>query len=415
MHLSSATNKIVSQATESGATTANGVPAQGIAPAIVPSSQRDTDLLTRDDVIDMIVRARWWSPELTYKPEPLSTLFLHNETQESGWLRAVLFPTGASEQSNEEFTETLMLSYLLTLAEGKGMTAAAVKALGMTTESAFAMRKKTIESFAYFPVDAVLLNQRGCVTREEKVAFLSTYPSGCFRNNRVFSGQDRLVMAFLDAALHTQRCRHVKHIRALFNCSASSINSNHSNLVRSLFAGFKPAPPQPLGWKEVIDSRSGNRLWYNFQTHAVQSTRPALPEETATAVNAGAPTTTSSTRINQNAHPTIKAPAEAAEATDPSPKSVTEVNTAGEAATAKIIEKPMMPKTNCGDTRRTPFANKSNGNGNGNFITLQPAGILKTATIGKQDKGKTSKTACAPPAPKGIQSSNDENTNVSVQ
>ncbi len=410
MNLSSAANKIFSQATESGATTGNGVLAQGIAPTTASSSQCDTDLPTRDDAIDMIVRARWWSPELTYKPEPLSTLFSHNETQESGWLKALLFPTGTSEDSNEEFSETLTLSFLLTVAEGKGMTATAVKALGMTTESAFAMRKKTIESFAYFPVDAVLLNQPGCVTREEKVAFLSTYPSGCFRNNRVFSGQDRLVMAFLDAALHTQRCRHVKHIRGLFHCSASSINSNHSNLVRSLFAGCKPAPPQPLGWKEVIDYRTGNRLWYNFQTHAVQSTRPA-PEETATAVYAGAPTTT---RINENVHPTIKASANAAEPTDPSPKSVTEVKTAEEATTAKITEQPMMPKTNCGDTRRTPFANKSNI-GNGNVITLQPAGILKTASIGKQDKGKTSKTAFAPPASKGIQSFNDENTNVSVQ
>lgn len=151
MNLSSAAKEVapLPADAESGVAKANDEPSQVIAPTVTPSSQTDTALPTKDDAIEMIVRARWWSPELTYKSEPLSTLFSHNSTEESGWLRTLLFPT--YEDDNEHFNENLTLSYIFTVAEGKDMASAAAEAWGLTTEKAIAMRKENRRGVRLFP------------------------------------------------------------------------------------------------------------------------------------------------------------------------------------------------------------------------------------------------------------------------
>ena len=73
---------------------------------------------TREEAIDMIQAARWWSPNLTCNPEPLSTLLSNNAKEESGWLRNLLFPgsidTAYAADDSNQYQQDLTLAYLLT-------------------------------------------------------------------------------------------------------------------------------------------------------------------------------------------------------------------------------------------------------------------------------------------------------------
>ena len=75
-------------------------------------------LPTREEAIDMIQAARWWSPSLTCNPEPLSTLLSNNAKEESGWLRNLLFPgsidTASAADDSNQYQQDLTLAYLLT-------------------------------------------------------------------------------------------------------------------------------------------------------------------------------------------------------------------------------------------------------------------------------------------------------------
>ena len=99
-------------------------------------------VLSKDVVIDMIQAARWWSPDLTCHPEPLSLLLSNNAKKESGWLRNLLFPS-TSMNENSQYQQDLTLSYLLTFAENKGLAGEIATAWGLSLESAIKTRRAT--------------------------------------------------------------------------------------------------------------------------------------------------------------------------------------------------------------------------------------------------------------------------------
>ena len=90
--------------------------------AVADTSESQTTtvsgLPTREEAIDMIQAARWWSPNLTGNPEPLSTLLSNNAKEESGWLRNLLFPgsidTAYAADDRNQYQQDLTLAYLLT-------------------------------------------------------------------------------------------------------------------------------------------------------------------------------------------------------------------------------------------------------------------------------------------------------------
>jgi hypothetical protein len=153
-------------------------------------------VLSKDVAIDMIQAARWWSPDLTCNPEPLSTLLSNNAKEESGWLRHLLFPT-ATMDVNNRYQQDLTLSYLLTFAESKGLAGEVAQAWGMSLESAIKTRKATVVAAGiYFPVNKVIteISSKG---RDAMLALLDEYPHGCLRPAWKYSNVDRLQVTYL--------------------------------------------------------------------------------------------------------------------------------------------------------------------------------------------------------------------------
>ena len=160
-------------------------------------------------------------------------------------------------------------------------------------------------------------------------------------------------MCMLDAALHSNgQCRHSRRIQNLFNCGASSVKSNTKTLVKNLFAGFAPEPVLPINIYQLVDKRTGRMLWYNAQSKTCKWTRPGLPSLPTTAT---------------------------AMPSEPSPTSVTEDPATQEADAEE-------PSAIIPSTKRMPFGNKSNADGNvtvnANIIPLKrkPTELLKGGT-----------------------------------
>ena len=156
---------------------------------------------TKDEAIDMIQAARWWSPDLTCNPEPLSTLLSNNAKLRSGWLRNLLFPitTTAAGDSNQ-YQQDLTLTYLLTFAESKGFAREVGTAWGVSLDSAIEARKATVDAAGiYYPVNKVIcdISSKG---RDELISVLEMYPDGCLRPTWNYSSVDRIqVSAHLSA------------------------------------------------------------------------------------------------------------------------------------------------------------------------------------------------------------------------
>jgi hypothetical protein len=180
-------------------------------------------------------------------------------------------------------------------------------------------------------------------------------------------------MCMLDAALHSGgQCRHIRRIRNLFKCAASSIRSNTKNLLTNVFDGFVPEPVLPPGVHQAVDRCTGRMFWFNTQTKLVQWTRPGLPLPV------------SKPSVVANGSNTTTVPS------DPSPTSVAEVpaTTTEENAGTPCNNTMAVEKTTAGapSDKRMPFGNKSNSgtssaNINTNPLKGKPTGILKGGTV----------------------------------
>ena len=151
---------------------------------IIPTT---TSEVSKDVAIDMIQAARWWSPQITANPEPLSSLLSNNAQKESGWLRTLLFPSTTSQ-----YQQDLTLSYLLTFAENKGLAGEIATAWGTSLESAIKTRKATVNAAGmYYPVNKVILeiSSKG---REAMLGLLDEYPHGCLRPTWKYTNVDHV-------------------------------------------------------------------------------------------------------------------------------------------------------------------------------------------------------------------------------
>ena len=157
---------------------------------IIPTLQSTTSgVLSKDVAIDMIQAARWWSPQITANPEPLSSLLSNNAQKESGWLRTLLFPT---MDESSQYQQDLTLSYLLTFAENKGLAGEIATAWGTSLESAIKTRKATVNAAGmYYPVNKVILeiSSKG---REAMFELLDEYPHGCLRPTWKYTNVDHV-------------------------------------------------------------------------------------------------------------------------------------------------------------------------------------------------------------------------------
>lgn len=158
-------------------------------------------VLSKDVVIDMIQAARWWSPAITIKPEPLSLLLSNNAKKESGWLRNLLFPSTTMNESGQ-YQQDLTLSYLLTFAENKGLAGEIATAWGMSLESAIKTRKATVFAAGmFYPVNKVILeiSSKG---REAMLELLDEYPHGCLRPTWKYTNVDHVQVSCVALSLH---------------------------------------------------------------------------------------------------------------------------------------------------------------------------------------------------------------------
>ena len=147
-------------------------------------------VLSKEVAIDMIQAARWWSPNLTCNPEPLSTLLSNNAKEESGWLRNLLFPATTIDE-NSQYQQDLTLSYLLSFAENKGLAGEVATAWGTTLESAIKTRKVTVFAAGmYYPVNKVILEISS--KREAMLDLLNEYPHGCLRPAWKYTSVDQI-------------------------------------------------------------------------------------------------------------------------------------------------------------------------------------------------------------------------------
>ena len=147
---------------------------------VIPSTITSSGVLSKDVAIDMIQAARWWSPDLTCNPEPLSSLLSNNAKKESGWLRNLLFPSTTMNERSQ-YQQDLTLSYLLTFAENKGLAGEVATAWGMSLESAIKTRKATVFAAGMcYPVNKVIIeiSSKG---RDAMLDLLDEYPHGCLR------------------------------------------------------------------------------------------------------------------------------------------------------------------------------------------------------------------------------------------
>ena len=169
-------------------------------------------VLSKDVAIDMIQAARWWSPDLTCQPEPLSLLLSNNAKKESGWLRNLLFPSTTINE-NSQYQQDLTLSYLLTFAENKGLAGEIATAWGMSLESAIKTRKATVVAAGiFYPVNKVILeiSSKG---RDAMLALLDEYPHGCLRPTWKYTNVDHVQVSCVAlAGLYFTLCRFLFHL-----------------------------------------------------------------------------------------------------------------------------------------------------------------------------------------------------------
>ena len=169
-------------------------------------------VLSKDVAIDMIQAARWWSPDLTCQPEPLSLLLSNNAQKESGWLRNLLFPSTTINE-NSQYQQDLTLSYLLTFAENKGLAGEIATAWGMSLESAIKTRKATIAAAGiFYPVNKVILeiSSKG---RDAMLALLDEYPHGCLRPTWKYTNVDHVQVSCVAlAGQYFTLCRFLFHL-----------------------------------------------------------------------------------------------------------------------------------------------------------------------------------------------------------
>ena len=169
-------------------------------------------VLSKDVAIDMIQAARWWSPDLTCQPEPLSLLLSNNAQKESGWLRNLLFPSTTINE-NSQYQQDLTLSYLLTFAENKGLAGEIATAWGMSLESAIKTRKATVVAAGiFYPVNKVILeiSSKG---RDAMLALLDEYPHGCLRPTWKYTNVDHVqVSCVAFTGLYFTLCRFLFHL-----------------------------------------------------------------------------------------------------------------------------------------------------------------------------------------------------------
>ena len=149
----------------------------------------------------MIQAARWWSPNLTCNPEPLSTLLSNNAKEESGWLRNLLFPATTID-ANSQYQQDLTLSYLLSFAENKGLAGEVATAWGTTLESAIKTRKVTVFAAGmYYPVNKVILEISS--KREAMLDLLNEYPHGCLRPTWKYTSVDQIQVSCAACCTYT--------------------------------------------------------------------------------------------------------------------------------------------------------------------------------------------------------------------
>ena len=196
---------------------------------------RNDTLPSRDEAIQMILSSRWWDPSMG-APLPLASLLSHNSTQDAGWLKCLLFPAAGTSNIPDCFDEKLALSYLLIIAESEGLAQKLAEAWSETEESAKAITKNTIATFAYHPILKNFPHEYHVST--EPLTFLfSLFPSGCLGCLDKDAG--KLAVVFLDAALFRRGRCHSNHVKRLFiDCDGSTIGTIRNKVVGDLFCHF---------------------------------------------------------------------------------------------------------------------------------------------------------------------------------
>ena len=237
-------------------------------------------LPSKDEAIQMILSSRWWDPSLG-APLPLASLLSYNATQKRGWLKHLLFPTGAcTDEDVSNFDEELTLAYLFLVSEIEGLASDLAEAWGETEESAKVHTKNAISKFAYHPILENFPHEYH--ESIDPITYLfSLFPSGCLGSIEKDSG--KLAIIFLDAALFRRGRCHTSSVKRLFiDCDGGTIGKIRSSVVGTLFQQFDDfghlSDKSPIAPKQSVIQASREAVANRIPLAAVnqQSTQPKV-------------------------------------------------------------------------------------------------------------------------------------------